>query len=44
MSQYGVEIVGRTDEFKEHYYVISPERRIRHPAILEIVNAANPKP
>ncbi|PCI65733.1 MAG: transcriptional activator NhaR [Gammaproteobacteria bacterium] len=41
MSQYHVKIVGRTEEFKEHYYVISPERRLKHPAILEIVNAAN---
>ncbi|MDQ7049823.1 MAG: transcriptional activator NhaR [Enterobacterales bacterium] len=41
MSQYHVKIVGRTDEFKEHYYVISPERRLKHPAILEIVSSAN---
>lgn len=41
MSQYHVKIVGRTEEFKEHYYVISPERRLKHPAILEIVNAAS---
>ena len=41
MSQYDVKVIGRTDEFREHYYVISPERRLKHPAILEIVNAAN---
>lgn len=41
VSQYHVEIIGRTEEFKEHYYVISPERKLRHPAILEIVNAAS---
>ncbi len=40
-SQYHVKIVGRTNEFKEHYYVISPERRLKHPAILEIVSSAN---
>ncbi|MGJ8692523.1 MAG: transcriptional activator NhaR [Thalassotalea sp.] len=37
---YDVKIVGRTDEIKESYYIISPERRIKHPAILDIVNAA----
>lgn len=40
-DKYGVKIMGRTDEFKESYYIISPERRLKHPAILEIVNAAN---
>lgn len=38
-SRYKVKIIGRTDEIKEHYYAISPERKIKHPAILEIVNA-----
>ncbi len=37
-SQYKVEVIGRTEEFKEHYYVISPERRLKHPAIVDIVN------
>ena len=41
VSQYHVEIIGRTEEFKEHYYVISPERRLKHPAILEIVSVAS---
>ncbi|MGB2739492.1 MAG: transcriptional activator NhaR [Cognaticolwellia sp.] len=40
-DKYGVKILGRTDEFKEPYYIISPERRLKHPAILEIVNAAS---
>lgn len=40
-DKYGVKILGRTDKFKEPYYIISPERRLKHPAILEIVNAAN---
>lgn len=42
VSQYKVNIIGRTDEFKEHYYAISPERRLKHPAIVEIVNCAMP--
>jgi LysR family transcriptional activator of nhaA len=40
-DKYDVKIIGRTDEIKEHYYIISPERRLKHPAILEIVTAAN---
>ncbi len=39
VSQYNVTIIGRTEEIKEHYYAISPERRLKHPAIVEIVNA-----
>lgn len=39
-DKYDVKVIGRTDEFKEPYYIISPERRLKHPAIVEIVNAA----
>ena len=38
-DKYDVKIIGRTEEFKEPYYIISPERRLKHPAIIEIVNA-----
>ncbi len=38
MSQYGVAVIGRTREFVDTYYLISPERRLQHPATLEIVN------
>jgi LysR family transcriptional activator of nhaA len=40
LTKYGVEVIGRTDEVKEHYYVISPERRIKHPAVTAITEAA----
>ena len=40
VTQYNVEIIGRTEEIRELYYAISPERRLKHPAILKIVNAA----
>lgn len=40
VEKYNVKIIGRTDEIKENYYIISPERKLKHPAILEIVNAA----
>jgi LysR family transcriptional activator of nhaA len=39
-SQYKVSIIGRTEEFEEHYYAISPERRLKHPAIIEIIKGA----
>jgi LysR family transcriptional activator of nhaA len=39
-SQYQVDIIWRTEEIKEQYYVISPDRRIKHPATLEVINAA----
>jgi LysR family transcriptional activator of nhaA len=39
-DKYNVEIIGHTEEIKEQYYIISPERRLKHPAILEIVTAA----
>ena len=39
MSQYNVAVIGRTEELKEQYYAISPERRLKHPAIIGIVNA-----
>jgi len=41
VDKYGVRIIGREKEIKEQYYIISAERRLKHPAIIEIVNAAN---
>lgn len=38
--QYGVEVVGSTDSVRERFYVITPERRITHPAVLAIRDAA----
>lgn len=38
--QYQVQIVGRIDAIKEHFYAISVERRVRHPALLMISDAA----
>ena len=40
MDKYGVQVVGRTDEVTEDFYVISPERHIKHPAINTITQAA----
>jgi LysR family transcriptional activator of nhaA len=38
-SQYGVEVIGRAEECIDRYYIISPERKIKHPAVVEIVNS-----
>jgi len=40
VSKYGVEVIGRTEEITERFYVISPERRIKHPAVTAITEAA----
>lgn len=37
---YGMSVVGRTNAVTEHFYAISPERRIKHPAVARITEAA----
>ncbi len=39
-GQYGVKVVGRIPTVKEQYYAISVERRLRHPAVVTIAEAA----
>ena len=38
--QYGVEVIGRTDEVSERFYAISVERRLSHPAVAAVTAAA----
>jgi LysR family transcriptional activator of nhaA len=38
--QYGVELLGRMEEVRERYYVITLHRRVEHPALAEITRAA----
>ena len=38
--QYGVAVVGRIDEVRERVYAITVERKIRHPAVQAISEAA----
>lgn len=38
--QFGVEVVGRIHEVRERFYAISPERRIRNPAVIAICEKA----
>jgi LysR family transcriptional activator of nhaA len=39
-SQYGVEVLGRVEEVRERFYAISVERRLRHPAVVAVSEAA----
>jgi LysR family transcriptional activator of nhaA len=39
-KQYGVRIIGSTGEVREQYYGISVERRISHPAVSAVTEAA----
>ena len=41
--QYHVRLVGRVDSVRERFYVISAERRLKHPAVVAITNAARQK-
>lgn len=40
MAQYSVEALGRSDELVESFYAISVERRITHPCVAAITQAA----
>jgi LysR family transcriptional activator of nhaA len=39
-KMYGMSVIGKTDAVTEHFYAISPERRIKHPAVVRITEAA----
>jgi LysR family transcriptional activator of nhaA len=38
--QYQVNAIGRVDEVKEHFYAISVERRVTHPVVSAVMEAA----
>jgi len=38
--QYQVQVIGRLDSLKQHFYAITVERRLKHPSVLAIVQAA----
>ncbi|MBL9004821.1 MAG: transcriptional activator NhaR [Myxococcales bacterium] len=42
-AQYGCELIGHLDGVVERFYAISVERRIKHPAVAEICDAARQK-
>jgi LysR family transcriptional activator of nhaA len=37
---HGVRAIGRLNDVRERYYVISPERRLKHPGVLAITSVA----
>ncbi len=39
-SELGVQVVGRADDVREAFYAITVERRLRHPAVVAIAEAA----
>ncbi len=40
IAQYGVHLLGRSDEVRERFYAISVERRLKNAAVVAISNAA----
>ncbi len=40
LTQFGVEVIGRTTELVEEFYAVSVERRITHPCVVAITDAA----
>ena len=42
-QQYGVERIGRVDSVRERFYAISVERRLKHPAVVAVAEAAREK-
>lgn len=42
-KQYGVSVLGRTDELVEEFYAVTVERRITHPCVAAITQAARDK-
>ena len=40
VAQFGVDVIGRTDELVEEFFAVSVERRISHPCLLAITDAA----
>jgi LysR family transcriptional activator of nhaA len=40
VAQFGVEVVGRSSELVEEFFAVSVERRITHPCVVAITDAA----
>jgi len=39
-SQFGVQMVGRADDIRQGFFAITVERRLRHPAVVSVVETA----
>jgi LysR family transcriptional activator of nhaA len=42
-KHYGLEVIGRTDDVRERFYLVTVERRLRHPGVVAIAEAARTK-
>ncbi len=40
VEQFGVDVIGRTDELVDEFFAVSVERRITHPCVVAITDAA----
>lgn len=40
MKEYGLAVIGRTEEIKERFYLISLEKKVKHPGILLLIKKA----
>lgn len=40
LAQFGVQLIGHTEELVDEFYAVSVERRITHPCVVAITNAA----
>lgn len=40
VAQFGVEVIGRTEELVDEFFAVSVERRITHPCVVAITDAA----
>lgn len=43
IQQFGVEVIGRSEELREEFYAVSVEQRITHPCVVAITDAARGK-
>jgi len=37
LEQFNVNLIGKTNDITEHYYLISPERKVKHPAVQHLL-------
>ena len=40
IAKYNVEIIGRTEQVKQRFYAITPEKRLKNPAVVSITDSA----
>ncbi len=43
IAQYGVDVIGHTEEIMEHFFAVSLERRVKHPCVAAIADSARQK-